>query len=68
MLKEILKDEGLEIAEETAIAAAKAIFRSLPAIALATENKYDDMFVPVFGILEPKVIELLDGINKVDNV
>ena len=34
---------------------------------MAGENKYDDMLLPVFGIIEPKVLELLDNINKADN-
>ena len=67
VLKEALKAEGLEIAEETAIAVAKAVFRSLPAFVLATENKYDDMLIPVFMVIEPKVIEILDSINPKDN-
>ncbi len=67
VLKEALKAEGIEIAEETAIAVAKAVFKAMPAFVLATENKYDDMLIPVLGVIEPKVIEILDNINKADN-
>lgn len=68
ILAEVLKSEGLEIAEETAILAAKAIFKSLPAIAAVTENKIDDMFVPIVVMIQGPVLELLDDINKADNV
>jgi len=66
-LKEILKAEGLEVAEETAIAAVKAVMKAMPAIVMASENKYDDMLIPVLAVIEPKVIEVLDNINKADN-
>jgi hypothetical protein len=67
ILVEELKKEGLEVAEETAKAAVKAVFRSLPKFVAATENKYDDMLLPVLAIIEPKVLEMLDEINKEDN-
>ena len=67
VLKEELKKEGLEIAEEAAMAATKAVLKALPKVVLATENKYDDLLVPVLGVLEPKLMELLDGINPSDN-
>lgn len=64
IIVEELKKEGLNIAEDAAIIVAKAIFRVLPKAAAATENKYDDLIIPVIGVLEPKVMELLDGIDK----
>ena len=67
MIVEELKAEGKEIAEETAKSAVKALFRVIPKAAAATENKYDDLLVPVIAVLEPKVMELLEGINKEDN-
>lgn len=67
MVKEELKAEGLEVAEEAAISACKAMFRVLPKIALATPNKYDDMAIPVLGVIEPALLKILDDINKADN-
>ena len=67
VLKEELKKDGLEIAEETAMALAKSVFKALPKVVAATENKYDDLLIPVLGVLEPKLMELIDGINPADN-
>ena len=67
MLVDELKKEGLDIAEEAAVAAARAIIRVLPMIALKTENKIDDMFVPVLTIMEPKIMEMLDKIDGEDD-
>lgn len=67
MLIEELKKNGLEIAEENAIMVAKVVFALLPKLIAQSTNKYDDMLLPVFALVEPKVIELLDNINKADN-
>lgn len=58
-----LKEEGMDIAEDTAIALAKAIFKIMPEVVSATPNKFDDMLIPVLGVLQPKIIELLDKID-----
>ena len=67
ILKEELANAGAEVAEEAAIAALKGIMKAAPRIAAATENTVDDMFIPVLALIEPKLIELLDQINKADN-
>ena len=61
-LSDILKDAGLDVGEDAAIAAVKAVFKALPKIALATENKIDDLVAPVLLMLEPKLVEMLDAI------
>lgn len=58
-----LKKEGLDIAEDAAISAVKAVFKSLPAFFAATENKYDDMVVGLLPVIEPQIIMLLDKID-----
>lgn len=63
MIKEELKEAGLNIAEEAAIDAVKALFKILPKLAMASENKYDDLLIPVLGVVEPKVLEMLDKID-----
>lgn len=63
MIKSELKKEGLNMLEEDAIKACKILFKLLPKVALKTETKVDDMFIPVIGIMEPKVMELLDKID-----
>lgn len=60
---EELKKEGIDLAEDLAAGAAKAIFRALPQVALATENKVDDVVVPVLTAFQPKVLELIDKID-----
>ncbi len=63
-----LKKEGLEIAEESVRMICKAMFRVIPKVVMASENKLDDMVVVVLPILEPMVMDLIDNINKADNV
>jgi hypothetical protein len=63
LIVEELKKEGMDIAEDAAISAVKAIFKVLPKVALATENKFDDLLIPVLGVVEPKILELLDKID-----
>lgn len=58
-----LKEQGLDIAEDVAIRLAKVILGLVPKIVVATDTKIDDMFLPVLGIIEPKLMELLDQID-----
>jgi len=67
VLIEGLKVEGLNIAEDTAVATVRAAFKILPAVFTASENKFDDMAIPVLGILEPKVMAILDKIDGEDD-
>lgn len=63
LLLEELKKEGLDVAEDAAISATKAVFKALPKFFLATENKYDDLLVGILPVIEPSVIKLLDQID-----
>ena len=58
-----LKKEGLEIGEDAAISAVKALFKIIPVIALKTETKIDDLVIPVLGVLEAPVMAWLDKID-----
>ena len=64
MILDELKGEGLDLAEDLAIGVCKAVFRVMPKVAAATDNKYDDLLIPVVGVLEPKIMEMLDKIDK----
>lgn len=64
---EILKRNGLVIAEDAAVSAVRSMFKSLPEILLATENKYDDMLIPVLAIAEKPFLALLDKIDGENN-
>jgi hypothetical protein len=57
------KAAGIELAEEGAIKVANVIFKMLPKIASETDNKIDDMLVPLLGLVQPQVIELLKKID-----
>jgi len=67
MMIDELKKAGLDIAEDAAVSAARAVIKMLPKVVAATENKIDDMLIPVLGILEPKLLELLDKIDGEDD-
>jgi len=60
---ESLKEAGIEIAEDTAVSVVKAIFKLLPVIVLKTENKLDDLAIPMLAVLEGPIMEMLDGID-----
>jgi len=62
-LMEELKKEGLEVAEDSAIALMKAVFRIVPAYVLASESKTDDLLIPVLSVIEAPVMALLDKID-----
>jgi hypothetical protein len=66
-MQAILKSEGLEALEEGTKAAIKSFIKSAPKLALASENKYDDMLVPLLGVLEPALLKLAEEINPADN-
>lgn len=63
VLLDELKKEGLDVAEDAAMAACKAVFKALPKFFMATENKYDDLLVGILPVIEPSVIKLLDDID-----
>lgn len=64
---EELKKEGLELAEESAKMAAHAFLNSVEKMIVASENKYDDLLLPLVGIAKPELMKLIDEINKADN-
>ena len=67
ILMKHLKEAGLDIGEDVAIKVVKAIFKAAPELALASENKIDDLFVPVLSMIESPLVNMLDNIYKADN-
>lgn len=67
ILMKHLKEVGLDIGEDVAIKVVKAIFKAAPELAAASENKVDDMLVPVLVLIEDPLVEMLDNIYKADN-
>ena len=58
-----LKKLGIELGEEAAIKLVQIAFRMMPKILAQTENKTDDLLIPLLALVEPKVIELLEKID-----
>ena len=58
-----LKKEGLDIAEDAAISAVKAVLKVVPKVVAATENKVDDIPVAIIPVIEPALLDLLDKID-----
>lgn len=64
-LIEILKSQGLEIAEESAKVVIKATFQWLKESAEISENKYDDLAVVLYPQLEKYALEQAEKINPI---
>lgn len=60
---EILKEQGLNVSEEVAMETVRAVFKALPIIAAVTENKYDDMLVPIISIIQTPLLEIIDKLD-----
>jgi len=63
-LAEELKAQGLELAEQGAAVAAKAVLNWVEASVKLTENKFDDFFVMVRPMVEPELSKYIDKIDK----
>jgi hypothetical protein len=63
MIVREFKEAGLEIAEESAIKLVEIAFEIAPKIVIKTENKFDDMLIPVFELVKPKILEALKKID-----
>lgn len=58
-----LKKAGLNVGEDAAAEVVKAVFKALPSFVLATENKYDDMLIALFPIIEKEILSKIDKID-----
>ena len=67
ILKDILAGEGLEVAEDVAVATVRSVFKALPKIAEKIPGKIDDMAVQIILLTEPKILEMLDKIDGIDD-
>ncbi len=59
-----LKDNGLEIAEESAKVLISSVFSWLEKSAALSENKYDDLAVILYPQLKAYALEQAEKINK----
>jgi len=62
-LVEILKVNGLDLAEEAAELAVKSVLEWVEKSADLSENKYDDLLKAVIPMVKPM---LLKGLDKID--
>lgn len=67
ILLEKLKEQGLEIAEESAKILINGTFDWLEESAVLSENPYDDMAKVVYPKVRDFAIESADKINPADN-
>jgi len=59
------KGQGLEIAEQGAKIATRAILAWMKESVLLTDNKWDDFFIVVEPMIETELLKLADKINPV---
>ena len=63
-IKETLKEEGLDLAEETVKLTIKAMFKVAPVFAAKTSTPMDDMIVAATApILERELLKVADKID-----
>ena len=62
-LVEILKDHGLDIAEEAAKVLVEDVLNWVEQQVIASPNKYDDLVLAILPILKPKLLEAIDKID-----
>ena len=65
-LSDVLKNEGLEIAEETAKKVLDVVFRITEEEIKKSENKYDDLALAVLPLIKPMLFEMVEKINPND--
>ena len=62
-LKLKLKEKGLDLAEEVAEDIVVSVFETAEEVIKESSNKVDDLFLPVIGLVKPKVLGLIDKID-----
>lgn len=61
-----LKDQGLEVAEESAKVLIVSVFNWLEKSADLSKNKYDDLAKVIYPKIKEYALEAADNINKAD--
>jgi hypothetical protein len=64
---EILKKEGLPVAEESAVQAVKAIFKLLKILLPKISSGYGMIAEPFCNYCEKRLLEVIDEIDGLDN-
>lgn len=63
-LVKILKDNGLDVAEEAAKVLVESVFKFVEESADLSENKYDDLLKVLLPQLKKHLLEQVDKIDK----
>lgn len=66
-LLDLLKAEGMEVAEDLAVDMVRKTFAILPKIAAIIPGTIDDVIINIIRALEPKVLSLCDKIDGKDD-
>ena len=66
-LMELLKAEGMELAEDIAVETVKMAFEILPKVAAIIPGTIDDVIINIVVALKPRVLQLLDKIDGIDD-
>lgn len=61
--KEQLKGLGLETLETISKEGVESLFKVIEIIVQDTDNKIDDMILPVLPVIKAKLLELVEEIN-----
>ena len=62
--KEQIKAELLKTGEVVSKEAVEMVFKLIEIVVKDTENKFDDMILPVVPAIKDYVLKLLDGISE----
>lgn len=67
VLLDLLKAQGLEVAEESAKVLVSVLFDWVQMSAMKSENKYDDILAVLMPVIKPELMKAIDKINPADN-
>jgi len=62
-LGDLLKEKGLDVAEDAAKLVVEAVFEFAEEAVKKTENKYDDVALAILPVVKPIVLDLVDKID-----
>jgi hypothetical protein len=63
-LSELLKEKGLDIAEDAAKLVVEAVLELAEKAAKDSSNKFDDVLLAVLPLLKPVIMDYIDKIDK----
>lgn len=63
-----LKSKGLDVAEDAAVVVLEAVVEFVKEGAAESENKVDDLLVPLVDAIKPIVVQQLDKIDGKDDM